>query len=281
MGQLEPALRRPGAGAVAESGTHTYDRIGLGYATSRRPDPRIAAMLHGALAGCRSVVNVGAGAGSYEPVDRRVVAVEPSATMVAQRARGAAPVVRATAAALPFAADAFDAALAVLTVHHWGDRRRGLRELRRVARRRVVLLTYDPRAAGERFWLVARYLPEVQELDAPRFPSGDELTEALGPVAVRPVPIPADCVDGFLGAFWRRPEAYLEPALRDRMSVFAQLPAAAVSSGLARLGADLASGEWDRRFGGLRARESLDLGYRLVVADRSGADSLAQQIVLR
>jgi SAM-dependent methyltransferase len=266
VGQLEPALRRPGAGALTEAGTQTYDRIGRGYATCRRPDPRIAARLHAALAGCRSVLNVGAGAGSYEPTDRVVVALEPSRTMIAQRAPGGAPVVCATAEQVPCATGAFDATLAILTLHHWRDRARGLRELRRVARRRVVLLTYDPPRAATAFWLVAHYLPAVHGLDAPRFPSCDELAAALGPIDVHPVPIPADCTDGFLGAYWRRPEAYLDPAVRRGISVFAQLPPAVVADGLGRLGADLASGAWDARFGHLRALDALDLGYRLVVS---------------
>src|SRR4029453_16686671 len=148
VGQLEPPVRRPGAGALTGDRHETYDRIGHGYATSRRPDPRIAAQVHAALAGCGSILNVGAGAGSYEPGDRRVVALEPSRTMIAQRPPDGAPVVCATAEQLPCRTGAFDAALAILTVHHWRDRARGLRELRRVARRRVVMLTYDPPAGA-------------------------------------------------------------------------------------------------------------------------------------
>jgi SAM-dependent methyltransferase len=213
------------------------------------------------------VVNVGAGPGSYEPATARVIAVEPSAAMIAQRPGDAAPVARAAAERLPFADESFDGALAVLSIHHWADRLAGLRELRRVARRRVVLLTYDPPSAGS-FWLVARYLPAIHELDAPRFPSMEALADALGPVEVTAVPIPADCSDGFLGAFWQRPDAYLDPAVRRGMSVFGQLPAERVAPGLARLATDLASGEWDRRFGHLRRLASCDLGYRLVVGGR-------------
>ena len=245
--------------------TQLYDRIGTGYAVTRRPDARIAARLHEALGPCRSVVNVGAGTGSYEPADRQVIAVEPSAAMVAQRPGGAAPVVRAVAERLPFAGGSFDGALAVLSIHHWADRMAGLRELRRVARHRVVLLTYDPPSAGS-FWLVAQYLPAIHELDAPRFPSMVALADALGPVDVTTVPIPADCGDGFLGAFWQRPVAYLDPAVRRGMSVFGQLPDERTAPGLARLATDLASGEWDRRYGHLRRLASCDLGYRLVVA---------------
>lgn len=200
--------------------------------------------------------------------------------MIAQRPPDGARVVCATAEQLPCRTGAFDAALAILTVHHWRDRARGLRELRRVARRRVVVLTYDP-PAGAAFWLVAHYLPAVDALDAPRFPSADELAAALGPVDVQPVPIPADCSDGFLGAFWRRPEAYLDPAVRRGISVFAQLPPAAAAGGLARLGQDLASGAWERRFGHLRTMDALDLGYRLVVAGDDPPPEIAQQNPLR
>jgi SAM-dependent methyltransferase len=224
-------------------------------------------VLHAALGPSRSIVNVGAGAGSYEPTRGRVVAVEPSAAMVAQRPPEAAPAVRALAERLPFADGRFDAALAVLTVHHWADRPAGLRELRRVARHRVVLLTYDP-SRHATFWLVARYLPAIHALDRPRFPSMAELVEALGPLEVTALPIAGDCCDGFLGAFWRRPEAYLDPAVRQGMSVFGQLPPERTASGLAWLADDLASGEWDRRYGQLRGRDHCDLGYRVVVARR-------------
>jgi SAM-dependent methyltransferase len=210
------------------------------------------------------VVNVGAGPGSYEPRDRRVVAVEPAREMIRQRPPEAAPAVQARAEALPFEDRAFDAALAVLTVHHWLDRARGLAELRRVAARRVVVFTWDP-AADDRFWLTAEYFPEMLALDVPRFPSMAELAARLGPVDVRPVPIPADCTDGFLGAWWRRPEAYLDPAIRRAISSFAQIDRARLARGVGRLQSDLRSGAWDRRFGDLRRLDELDLGYRLVV----------------
>ncbi len=269
MGQLEPPVRhsRPGV-AIGEGPTaQVYDWIGTGYAGTRRPDPRIAALLEEALGPCGSVVNVGAGAGSYEPAGGRVVAIEPSRAMVAQRPSGAAPVIRARAERLPLPDGAVDVALAVLSLHHWDDRPAGLRELRRVARRRVVLLTYDP-AGGGGFWLLARYVPQIRRLDAPRFPSMALLAEALGAIDVAPVPIPSDCSDGFLGAFWSRPEAYLDPAVRRGMSAFGLLPAEDTAPGLARLADDLASGEWDRRYGPLRAAAAADLGYRLVVAAR-------------
>jgi SAM-dependent methyltransferase len=219
------------------------------------------------------VVNVGAGAGSYEPADLRVVAVEPSGEMIRQRAAGAASAVRATAEALPFPGGAFDAALAVLTIHHWRDRPAGLAELVRVARRRVVIVNWDPEGR-DAFWLTREYIPALVELDAVLFPTASELAAALGPVRVTPLRVPHDCVDGFLGAYWRRPEAYLDAGVRSGMSTFGRLaPEAArsVDAGLARLADDLASGRWEARYGHLRAQEQVDLGYRIVVAERPHA----------
>jgi SAM-dependent methyltransferase len=242
--------------------SHLYDQIGVGYRTHRRPDPRIAAAIVDALGPARSILNVGAGAGSYEPVDRRVLAVEPSPEMIGQRPPGSAPVIQASATALPFPDGAFDATLAVLTVHHWPDRTRGLAELRRVARDRAVILTWEPDAAP--FWLVEDYFPELVALDRAIFEPLDALRRLLGPIEVRPLPIPHDCVDGFLGAYWRRPEAYLDAAVRGAISTFAKL--ADVEPGLARLRRDLEDGTWRRRNAALLERPALDLGYRLVIA---------------
>ena len=225
------------------------DRIGAGYSARRRADPRIARAIDAALGRAGTVVNVGAGPGSYEPLDRRVVAVEPSFTMIGQRPPGAAPCAQGRAEHLPFRDGAFDAALAILTIHHWTDRTAGLAELARVSRRRVVIFTWDP-AAGDGFWLTSHYLPEILAYDRPRFPGMAELTRVLpGQVSVTPVPVPHDCRDGFLGAFWRRPEAYLDPAVRSGMSTFFLLPASRLRTGLARLAEDLASGRWAERFG--------------------------------
>jgi len=245
-----------------------YDTIGRGYDAHRRPDPRIAAAIADALGAAASVVNVGAGAGSYEPADRPVVAVEPSPAMLRQRRPGAARAVQASATDLPFRDAAFGAALAVLTVHHWPDRARGLGELARVTRERVVILTWDP-AAVFRFWLVDDYFPELVTLDRDIFPTLEELRRTLGRIEVRPVLVPHDCVDGFLGAYWRRPQAYLDAGVRGAISTFSKL--ADAEPGLARLRADLADGTWERRHGHLRARDAIDLGYRLVVAEHVGA----------
>jgi SAM-dependent methyltransferase len=241
-----------------------YDRIGSGYTTTRRPDPRLAAAIDTALGDALDLVNVGAGAGGYEPASRRVIAVEPSATMVAQRPPGCPPAVRATAEALPFRDRAFDAALAVLTLHHWTDITAGLDELVRVVRRRIVVMTWVP-GAGEPFWLTTHYFPEILATDIPRFPSIERLAGDLGSIDTAPLGIPHDCTDGFLGAFWRRPEAYLDPAVRQGISAFALLEPGSLAHGLEALARDLDTGEWERRFGALRERDSLDLGYRLIV----------------
>lgn len=244
----------------------TYDSIGGTYSKHRRPDPRIAAAIRDAIGDAKSLVNVGAGTGSYEPSDLDVVAVEPSAVMVAQRKPQLAPAVRAAAESLPFSDGAFDVTLAVLTIHHWSDRRRGLKECARVARRRVVLFTWDPQSVG--FWLMQDYLPETLVLDRRIFPSVDDVANVLGDLDVRPVPIPSDCVDGFLGAYWRRPAAYLDPNVRGGMSSFSLIPGAVAS--LARLEHDLASGAWTGRHANLLERDSLDIGYRILIANVNG-----------
>lgn len=240
-----------------------YDSIGRDYASYRRPDPRIARAIVAALGEARDVVNVGAGSGSYEPRDRRVVAVEPSLTMIRQRSGDAATAVQAVASALPFRDEAFSASLAILTVHHWQEQSRGLEELARVARERVVLLTWDPDECD--FWLTNEYLPEAIELDRACMPTMADLRRIYGRIRVESVPIPNDCSDGFMAAYWRRPEAYLDAGVRSAISTFAKLTDAA--SGLQRLADDLRSGEWQRRFGDLLERSEIDPGYRLVVAD--------------
>jgi SAM-dependent methyltransferase len=240
-----------------------YDLIGRTYSRQRRTDPRMAAPIFAALGDARSIVNVGAGTGSYEPDDRRVVAVEPSTEMIRQRAADAAPVVRAVAEALPFEDETFDAALAVLTVHHWTDWRGGLSELKRVAGRCVVL-TSDMSVFGE-FWLVKDYFPQILELDLARFPTVEELVDALDGATVQTVYVPRDCVDGFTAAYWARPEAYLDAIVRSAMSGLAVLDLEVVDQGIARLSEDLRSGRWDDRYGGLREADTFDGSYRLLV----------------
>jgi len=238
-----------------------YDTIGVGYAQARKPDPRIAAHIEAGLDACKSVLNVGAGTGSYEPRDRKVVAVEPSDVMIRQRTATAAPAIRGFASALPFRDESFDASLAILTLHHWPDLARGLEELQRVACKRTVLLTFDTSVGG--FWLTD-YFPEMIEIDAETMPALPKLREHLGELREVKVPVPHDCTDGFLGAYWRRPEAYLNEQVRNGTSLFSRLDR--LDEGLERLRADLESGEWARRNGSLLEKQELDLGYRLLIA---------------
>ena len=238
-----------------------YDSIGHGYGTRRKQDPRIAERILWALGTSKSVVNVGAGTGSYEPRDRRLVAVEPSMVMIRQRPPEAAPAVRASASDLPFRDESFDASLAVLTLHHWPDVWRGIEELQRAARRSVVILTFDTSVGG--FWLTD-YFPEILEVDQRTMPAVSAVARHLGKTNVFDVPIPHDCTDGLLGAHWRRPHAYLDERVRSATSVFSKI--GNLEPGLSRLRADLESGSWNRQYGHLLSLRELDLGYRLVVA---------------
>jgi SAM-dependent methyltransferase len=243
-----------------------YDQIGRSYRRTRRPDPRIAAAIFDALGDADSVVNVGAGAGAYEP-QQTVLAVEPSRVMIDQRPAGAAPVAQAVAEALPLPTGSVDAALAVLTIHHWSDVAAGVAEMRRVARRRVVFFTWSPeRFAG--YWLLSEYLPAAAETDARMAVPLHELSRLLGAgVRMQPVPVPHDCVDGFGAAYWRRPEAYLDPEVRAGMSMLAKTDAHALRDGLQRLEADLRAGEWRRRHQDLLQADALDVGYCIVSLD--------------
>ena len=240
-----------------------YDSIGETYSRTRRADPRIAEALLTALGDARSVVNVGAGTGAYEPSDREVLAVEPSRVMLAQRPSDAAPAIGASAEQLPLADDSFDAAMAVLTDLHWSDRVRGLLELRRVARKRVVVLTLDIERARD-FWLVRDYLPGAGPHSAMTI---SDVLEHLGGGRSITVPIPADCRDGFIHAFWRRPRTYLEPDVRASMSFLARLPPDDVADALARLERDLDDGDWAKRNHDLLNLDALDCGYRLIVTE--------------
>ena len=240
----------------------SYDIIGVNYSDLRKPDPRIEQMIWRGLGSARTVLNVGAGAGSYEPGDRQVTAVEPSGEMIRQRGASAASVVQGSAEDLPFGDGSYDASMAILTIHHWSDKARGLSEMRRVTRGPIVILTYDPSFRG--FWL-ADYIPELVELDEAQMPRMTDYEKWLGPVEVSPVLIPPDCSDGFLSAYWRRPAAYLDPRIRAAMSPFWAL--GDVSAALARLEDDLESGSWARRYSKLLDLDECDCGYRLVVAN--------------
>lgn len=245
-----------------------YDRIGGGYTGGRRPDPRIAAALTAALGDADPVLNVGAGTGSYEPSDRPVVAVDPSPVMLAQRPAGAAPCVQAAAEALPFEDGTFGAAMAVLTIHHWSDKPGGLAEMRRVARGPLVFFGGHNRKLNTSWWL-HDYFPAVHRLVAERTYPVERIAAVLGPVTVVPVPVPADCADGFEGAYWRRPEAILDPAIWRATSALSLIPAPDRAAGMARLSADLASGKWHRSYAHLLDLDELDLGY-CVVVNRAG-----------
>ena len=238
-----------------------YDTIGLNYADLRRPDARIARKIEDALGEAQTVLNVGAGAGSYEPPDRQVTAIEPSAEMIQQHSTTSANVFQGSAEDLPFENKSFDASMAVLTIHHWSDQERGVTEMRRVTRDKVVFLTYDPAFRG--FWL-ADYFPELVTLDEGQMPKLADYERWLGSTKVSVVRIPHDCTDGFLAGYWRRPAAYLEERVRAAMSSFWAL--GDVSDGLQKLEADLSSGAWGQRYAHLLDLSELDCGYRLVEA---------------
>jgi SAM-dependent methyltransferase len=244
-----------------------YDRIGVGYARKRRADPGIMSLIDEALGDARTVVNVGAGAGSYEPVDRHVVAIEPSDVMAAQRPPHLAPAIRATAGTLPLRDASVDAAMAILTLHHWDyEQEWGVRELRRVARGPVVLLTIDPRVS-ERMWLFAEYLPEVAHLDHSTFPTPERLAQWLGgQVRTQVVELARDTPDGMLASFWAHPERVLDADARAATSGFARMQPSIVDRCVAAVERDLASGAWDARHGELRQLAAYDVGLRLVVA---------------
>jgi SAM-dependent methyltransferase len=247
--------------------TQVYDVLGTSYNTTRRADPRLEQVIWAALGDSKTVLNVGAGTGAYEPRDRCVVAVEPSATMRQARGPEAAPCLAACAEALPFDDASFDAIMAILTVHHWSDYRAGLRELRRVARHRVLILHWDQKVIDQ-LWL-ARYFPEAFAFDRRRSPSLDDVRAGLGPgTQVTPLLVPHDCQDGFGAAYWRRPHAYLDPAVRAGISMLAQTEPQR-GDGLARLRRDLDNGAWATQHRTLLDQPEHDCGYRLIIARES------------
>jgi len=247
--------------------TTAYERLGVGYAAGRRADPRWQAAIDEALGDARTVVNVGAGTGSYEPADRLVIGVEPSPTMIAQRSARSAPVVRATAERLPFEDGCFEAALGVLTLHHWTDWAAGVREARRVAAR-IVLVHFDP-VPHTQFWLARDYLPELADVWR-RVPSAVDVAGALGGAVVSALPVPADCLDGFLPAYWQRPQAYLRPEIRSTMSGLQLLDDEVLAKAVARLAVDLEDGTWHRKNSDVEGLVELDVGFRLITAQRDG-----------
>ncbi|HWH20970.1 MAG TPA: class I SAM-dependent methyltransferase [Solirubrobacterales bacterium] len=242
-----------------------YETHGVGYSRGRQADPRIAARIEAALGDARTVLNVGAGTGSYEPGDRWVLAVEPSATMRAQRPGDAAPCLAGTAEALPFDDDSVDAAMACVTIHHWQDRARGLAELRRVARGPVVVFTFE---LGELVGWQRDYFAEAIAIEEPRFGTAERVAAELGgEVRIERIPTPADCVDGFFEAFWNRPEAMLDPLVRSSQSIWELIEPPAVERIFDRLAGDLESGRWDEEHGALREQESYEGSLRLIISE--------------
>ena len=249
------------------AGDANYGEIGSGYAKIRQPDPRIAAQFHAALGDARTVLNVGAGAGSYEPTDRTVTAVEPSASMRAQRPSHLSPAIDATADALPFDDNTFDAAMASVTVHQWPDLKAGLSEMRRVTSGPVVILSFDP--VPPVWWWILDYVPELIEVESRRMPPIERIAAAVGAnVEVQPVMIPNDCTDGFGQAFFGRPERLLDPDVRRAMSAWSFVPDDIIVRFVSTLSADLASGAWDEKYGDFRTLEHFDGGLRLVIGTR-------------
>ena len=256
---------------MTQAGDVDYGRHGIGYAHHRRADRRIAAIVHRALGPARTVVNVGAGAGSYEPTDKTVVAVEPSEAMISQRLPSLGTVVRGVAGSLPFRDGAFDAAMATVTIHQWPDPVAGLRELRRVAAGPVAVLTFDPDAL-DRLWL-AEYSPDLYRAERSRYPAIRTALDALGGAcSVIDVAVPFDCTDGFTEAYFGRPEAFLDPEVRRAQSAWSFVDDAAEARSVTKLAEDLASGRWDARHGELRSRDQFDGALRLLVSRPDSPD---------
>lgn len=239
-----------------------YDNIGNNYAVTRSTDPKVAQQLYAELQGATRIVNIGAGTGSYEPENIEVVAVEPSSVMIAQRKAGSARVEQAFAEKLPFEDHSFSHAMTVLSMHHWQDRARAFQEINRVATQKFVAITWDPKS--EPFWLTRDYFPEIYEMDRRIFPDLAELSDYFDDVIMRPLVIPSDCQDGFLAAFWKRPEAYLSSQVRQAMSPFSKIQN--LSQGLQMLEGDLASGAWAEKNQAILDSAYLDVGYKLISA---------------
>lgn len=243
-----------------------YDKIGITYSVTRCTDPKIAQQLYAELVGATRIVNIGAGTGSYEPEHVDLVAVEPSAKMIAQRKADAYPVEQAFAEELPFGDNSFSHAMTVLSMHHWTDRPRAFQEINRVTTEKFVAITWDPHA--EPFWLTRDYFPEIHEADHRIFPDLAELSQYFDDVVMRPLQIPSDCQDGFFAAFWKRPDVYLRPEVRQAMSPFAKIEN--LAEGLQKLEQDLTSGQWAAKNAAILHASTLDVGYRIITAKMTG-----------
>jgi SAM-dependent methyltransferase len=246
------------------AGDFDYETHGHRYTRHRRTDPRIAAWVHQALGDVRTVLNVGAGAGSYEPTDRYVLALEPSAAMRAQRPPHLTPAIHGVAEALPFDDQSIDASMAMITLHQWPDPGKGLAELRRVSRGPIVILTFDG-AALDRFWL-ADYAPELITAERRRYPTLETICAGLGGAVVQTIPIPIDCIDGFTEAFYARPEQFLDPEVRACQSAWGFVTEEAHALTVSRLRADLESGVWDRKYGAWREQPYFEGSLRLIIS---------------
>ncbi|GAA6151505.1 class I SAM-dependent methyltransferase [Pseudoteredinibacter isoporae] len=244
--------------------TALYDHIGTRYSLGRRTDPEIAERIHAHLMTADSILNIGAGTGSYEPQGANLIAVEPSLTMIQQRPSNAHLAKQATAEALPFEDNAFSHGMTVLSMHHWSDRQAAFDEIKRVVRKRFVALTWNP--DSKPYWLSERYFPEIHQIDQSIFPTLAELEEAFPGIKFITLPIPANCKDGFTASFWARPEAYLNPEVRASMSTFSKINA--LESGLQKLEVELNNGFWQTQYGDLRHRSHLDTGYIIAVWDQ-------------
>jgi hypothetical protein len=251
------------------AGDFDYNARGQTYAQRRRTDPRIAALVHQALGSARTVLNIGAGAGSYEPEDRYVLAIEPSATMRAQRPPHLTPAIDGVAEKLPLDDQSVDASMAMVTVHQWPDFKKGLSELRRVTRDRIVVLTFDGEAL-DRFWLVD-YVPELMAAERRRYPAIDSICNCLGgKTDVQTVPVPVDCVDGFTEAFYARPEQFLDSLVRRSQSAWAFVEDKVQERFVKALSDDLQSGAWDEKYGKWRQQPSFEGSLRLIVSQPEG-----------
>ena len=240
-----------------------YDSIGKHYASARRSDPDIVANIHNFLSNAESILNIGAGTGSYEPKNVRLVAVEPSTEMIKQRQANTAPAIQAFAELLPFKDNSFSHSMTVLSMHHWRDRAAAFDEIKRVTTERFIALTWDPEAAP--FWLTEEYFPEIYEIDRSIFPSLKELKRHFPDIHFYPLAIPANCLDGFTAAYWARPEAYLNAKVRAMMSSFSRINN--LNDGLEKLKADLQSGFWHQKYAHLLNLKQLDVGYTIAVWD--------------
>ena len=244
-----------------------FDIVGQHYSSLRRPDPRIAKIIHAELMDAESIINIGAGTGSYEPPGKTITAVEPSETMIAQRVdKENTTVFCASAENLPFESNSFDAAMAILTIHHWSNWQKGLQEALRVTKSKIILFTWI--GMPEKFWL-SDYFPEIKYIDKDLFPSLEQLSTVLGDVKVTSVPIPKDCTDGFMCAYWSRPTSYLDSRIRSAISTFSRIPN--LEKGITKLKQDLANGKWFEKYGYLQSLHEFDFGYRLVVSDKQFA----------